>query len=718
MARIKQNNAVSPASADALKRARKNMKNQAILTGLVVVLTIIIMFAITAAWYTNIVQTSGLVFEAAKWGFEGEVSVAEGVVEAAPGDEGVVSLTAVSDSDSVAAVSVNISKALIEDEEIHKRLFFYVDAQKRRNEETMDRVYLSSTENYTYMMFGRSALTLTEDVYNDARLKWHWVYDVLGYYVQGTWDGASMEISEYLRPIEYDYDEATTTFENGVGVLTTIDGVTTPEEYLYQISQNDGYAGTIGELDEMGDVVSPNVGGYYPVAVTEDETGVQSGVWAYLCSYTEIERNTEYDTMLGTGVTAEMLAEPESSGETEAAGEEPAEEAETSAVDPAQEPIETGETGGMESAAAVSAVVERPQYRVRITVSAQNTDVEKTEINTGSALLDQLSSAGSEQQVLQLVNNITLPNTLDLTGEQQVMIDLNGHTIFAASGLSTAVEVGEGSTLTLLNGVMEGNGGGELLHVVGGEVTLGGLEISNADRLITVEDNKGIRQMDSRVRIVNCTVDTLEETLYLRGNGSITEQMTQVIVENSSLKSGYIGIMGNGTDTGSGQWGTDVQIINSEVDGLWSGVYQPQRDSILTVSGNSLVTGYTGIAVKGGSVIVESGTVRGTGEKGTPSFGGSGYSDTGDGIYVESNYGYEIVVKVRSEGVLESSYGYGLQVYEPDAANVSVELTSANVQSIYGYSGSTGPEESIASDSDEPEIGDYVGELQESEETT
>ena len=46
-----------------------------------------------------------------------------------------------------------------------------------------------------------------------------------------------------------------------------------------------------------------------------------------------------------------------------------------------------------------------------------------------------------------------------------------------------------------------------------------------------------------------------------------------LIVENSTIDSDYIGIMGNGNATvGSGQWGTDIQIINSAVQGKWAGV--------------------------------------------------------------------------------------------------------------------------------------------------
>ena len=69
-----------------LNKIQKNIYRQAALAGLTVVLTIVILFAMTSAWYTNIVQTSGLVFEAEPWGFDGTITVENDPIQAAPGD--------------------------------------------------------------------------------------------------------------------------------------------------------------------------------------------------------------------------------------------------------------------------------------------------------------------------------------------------------------------------------------------------------------------------------------------------------------------------------------------------------------------------------------------------------------------------------------------------------------------------------------------------------
>ena len=231
----KQTNKSSNVSGSAeVRSVQKSIYRQAALAGLTVVLTVVILFAMTSAWYTNVVQTSGLTFEAEAWGFKGDITVDANAILAGPGDEGILNLTVENDSNAVSAISLNISKNGME-EEMKQRLFFYVDTRMSRNGETMERVYLNRYEGYTYNVFSNSQLMLTEQFSNAPVIKWEWVYDVLGYYVLGkpyeiqtatetvidNGDGTTtpstvnttmirMDIKEYLRPIEYDFDKATT----------------------------------------------------------------------------------------------------------------------------------------------------------------------------------------------------------------------------------------------------------------------------------------------------------------------------------------------------------------------------------------------------------------------------------------------------------------------------------------------------------------------------
>lgn len=636
---LKQNKATARSKkSDALKRARRTIYWQASLALVTVILTIVIVFTMTSAWYTNVVQTSGLVIQAESWGFDGEIKVNSDAIVAAPGDEGVIHLEVNNTSQSMSAVSVGVSKARM-DGQMQQRLYFYIDTQMTRNGETMDRVYLNTQESYTYTLFGGETLTLTEDRHSDVQLKWQWVYDVLGYYVLGTWSPERNTLSavEYLRPIEYDYDDATTTFSKEGNTLTmelkTVDGETTVEEFLVKLSQTDGYEGEINPNTKLG-------AGYYPVDV--DENGY--GVYAYICTYSDIELATQYDTALAQA---------------------------------AEEAQENGVPG--------------QRYEAQLIISAQKNDEDVINVSTLSAL--QTAIELNPGAVVQLTGDIAVTETdaLVIPEGTQIMLDLNGHAITSTSP-QRAIEAQPGSSLTVINGDITGPGNtGSGLYAIGAQVVCHQVTVSGFKYGVCLSDSDDGNTLDSRVRLVDCELSASDYTVFISGNGLASQQKTQLVVENSTLLSDGMVICSNGTTTGYGRWGTDIQILHSTLtsnpNSVSTAIYHPQKDSTLTIY-DSTVSGYTGMAIKGGTVSVQASTVLGTGAQQPPFASNSGFADTGDGIYIEANYGYEILLEIGGatlsgengsyyrESIIGSDYGYSLQVYEPDADNVTVRIYS------------------------------------------
>lgn len=623
---------------------RNNIYRQAALAGLTIVLTVVILFAMTSAWYTNIVQTSGLVFEAESWGFDGEIKIGdENAIQAAPGDDGLIPLEVKNSGNGVSAITVNVSEGGMT-EEMQKRLYFYVDTNMSRNGEIMDRVYINSREGYTYTLFQNGNLTLSEQVSNAPQLRWHWVYDVLGYYVlaqattvETTQNGKAtsetkMTVYEYLRPIEYDYDAATVTItESGNTVnakLSTVDGKTEPGVYLWALSQKDGYQGVIDPQKKLSN-------GYYPVDV--DDTGY--GVYAYLCDYSEIQTNTVYDTKLGE------LAYKKSSGET----------------------LKDDELKQLTST-------------VTLNISAQKTETTAVNVSTFSALQQAINMQKAD--VVQLSSDITLSenNTLTIAGNTRVMLDLNGHTIKNTSG--KAIEVQSGSSLTLTNGKLEATQNVVQektygISATGAEVVMSKVDITGFDYGVYIGDHLN-NELDSLVRLVGCNIDGKTRAVMVSGNGTRSDQKTQAIIENCILTSEGVALSGNGDASRSG---TDIQIIDSTVKGITKNgvpagaIFQPQKDSTMRIY-NSTVIGYNGVAIKGGTVEIVKSTIKGDGDvANAAAFSSSGYTDTADAVYMETNYGYEIVLNI-SDSELYSENGQCLQVFEKNATNVAVHIES------------------------------------------
>lgn len=266
-----------------LTLAHKKIVTQAAIAVSTVALLLVLLFAMSAAWYTNVVKSGDLIFQTSAWGFQGTVDIGDGAIEAGPGKSGVVSLEVDNTGSDMIFAGVHIAKTM--DEDLGKRIYLYVDAASTRNGETMQRVYLNSKDSYTYLVPSQNKLILNEQCYNDARIMWTWVYDVLGYYFVGTVNDTVTVKEEYLRPVEYDLDSATF---DGNGKVQTVDGTTTLAQFLAKLSATDGYAGAIDP--------AAAVRGFYPVDV--DETG--KGIWLYLCNWAEIQQEMATDVALGS----------------------------------------------------------------------------------------------------------------------------------------------------------------------------------------------------------------------------------------------------------------------------------------------------------------------------------------------------------------------------------------------------------------------------------
>lgn len=597
----------------ALQTAHKKIIIQAVIAIQAIVITVALVFGMSAAWYTNVLQTSGLQFEAAAWGFDGEVLIADDPIQASPGQSGLIGLRVSNKGADIVDVAVRVSKEQME-VPMRQRLYFYVDTATTREGETVDRVYINSRDSYTYTVLSHSELVLTQERANDVLLKWQWVYDMQGYYFLGTvtksktaedTDVILADVEDYLRPVEYDLDHST--FRDGV--LDKV-GEQTLEQFLEELSGKDGYAGGITPTDMPG---------YYQVDV--DENGY--GIWVYLCNWSEIQQATTYDSQLGKAAADALQDEN-------------------------LQPL---------------------QFVARLMVVGQMGQSEYTEIATAEELIEQLSSGG----LLLLEDDIQLTEPLTVGSGEKRVLNLNSHTITGPEG-QPLFRLTDRSDLILMNGDLVAQSPGEDIFLLSNStLTLSNVQLSGeADDAIYVTDEDG--KTDSCVRLFDCQVNTDGCSVYVRGNGERSEGKTQVIVENCILESNYITIMGNGT---SAYWGTDIQIYNSQLKGYYSALYLPQSESVTRLTDCTLEGG-TGIAIKGGDLEIVNCRVAGTMESSEPKVEGSGYTDTGDALYVDCSYGYPIHISITGDAeknVFSSVYAQAVRVFVPEGGKHCASVT-------------------------------------------
>jgi hypothetical protein len=238
--------------------------------------------------------------------------------------------------------------------------------------------------------------------------------------------------------------------------------------------------------------------------------------------------------------------------------------------------------------------------------------------------------------------------------------------------------VEEGGSLTMINGTLDGAAAGTEIgfYTVGAELMLSGVDVVGCETALYVADNMGQNAQDSKIHLFDCELDAPNFSIVVKGNGTKSEQLTQLVVEKCTIKTDLVGISGNGS---KGQEGTDIQVIDTTITGkanmVTTGIFHPQADSKLTIY-NSIITAYTGVAIKGGSISVIESEIYGTGEKQAPAFHGSGCADTGDAIYIETNYEGDVLLEISGNSKIGTKYGYSLQVYKPNAPNVTVRIYS------------------------------------------
>ena len=608
--KIKDRGEGKSVKGEKLKKIQKTIRLQIFLSVGAILLVVVLLFAMTAAWYTNVAKTGSLNFHAESWGYDPErITVSETDIGIAPGVSGVVPLSINnSDNSENVRIGVAISKSPMNDE-LRKRLYFYASATENRNGETISKIYIGATgsDTYYYDLLAGSTFSMSDSYCTDAPLKWEWVYDMLGYYFRGSADAEGVTVNEYIRPIEYDYDSAQFDLN---GELVSV-GNQTKAQVLTAVSSADGFSGTINE----NLFVTFDGKKYYPVSVDADG----NGVWAYLCSKTEIEEGFEYDSEI-----------------------------------------------------AASASTENPiNATANIIISATKLSAIEQTVSSVPELVSALTSGTAD--VVALDGDLALSEAVTVPANTDIAIDLNGHDLeYTGSETTyTMFSAENGSSVTLMNGTVTGNGqtsggiGTTKTSAVSsdcGDVTLSHVTINGIDTAVNVGDTSNDTG-DSIVRIQDCEFDTTKTAILIYGNGELTSGKSRLIIQNSTITGGYFGISGNGTATaGRSNWGTDVVIINSTVSGYYCSVYQPQQKSTMQITGSTL-SGITGLVIKGGSVTLTDTTVNGTGPYTAAAPAGGGFTDTGDAVYIEGGYNWSASVTIEGNCVLNSANAYALDMF-------------------------------------------------------
>lgn len=645
---------------ESSKVSLEKVWKQALLVLAVLTVLGVLLYSLTTAWYTNVAETTELVFETENWGFEGQVKALDTGLLLAPGQSACAALSVTNDGEQINQITVTVDKSSMP-EELQKRIYFYVPVEAKESDKTADRVYLSTYGGYSYRVMPKSTLLLTADSAADAPVRCQWVYDLLGYYVYGTLDKdnkliTAKQIAEhkredveapvYIRPVEYDYDTAI--FQDDK--LLTVDGDKV-DDFVKDLLAADGY--------KNADTIT-KVGDYYAVNTTGTSGTEQTGLWLYLCTQPEIKAATELDTCIGT---YRYLLEQKDEQDRSI-------------------PLTEEQTKEYEDVAALLGGA-----KATIQIAGQNLRTSIADVTEAESL----NAALTRGESVRLAGDMTLGEAITIPADKDVIIDLNGKQLTTNVVGQPVLKGAPGSSITVLNGTINGGSRDTAVQLVGSSAAFSGVTIQG--RLLIDDKNESNENGTvSVVRLSNCTLKTVgneQGGVHVFGNGTASSSRTVLLVEDCTIESTFAGILGDGSDN---CYGTDIQVLNSTVKGKYAGIYQPQRGSRLLVQ-NSTVEGMTGIAVKGGTVTIRNCIVNGTGEKDVVpteeqvKASRNDWLNTGAGVYVEANYDWaeEIAMTIAGSTISSATKdlpGVLIVGEKADAVRANSDFTDSENQSL------------------------------------
>ena len=203
--------------------------------------------------------------------------------------------------------------------------------------------------------------------------------------------------------------------------------------------------------------------------------------------------------------------------------------------------------------------------------------------------------------------------------EKQLILNLNGHTLSAAS-----------TTATPPNAILVIKGAGDLTITGTGTIT-NGVSLANYHALLVGEGGKLNIESGVTVSVTPVSWQNSQCCVLIRDEGST------LTTSGTLTNAGYFAISGNNTYAGA----TTVNITGGSVRSTFEGmgaIYQPQ-DGTINISGGLIEAGDC-IVLRKGTLNVTGGTLNATGPIDEAHYNTGGADTSGSAIYVEVNPPY------------------------------------------------------------------------------
>lgn len=283
--------------------------------------------------------------------------------------------------------------------------------------------------------------------------------------------------------------------------------------------------------------------------------------------------------------------------------------------------------------------------------------------------------------------DITGVNDIWVEDNQNVTIDLAGHDITSTGGDTFSSM--DNATLTITDSVGEGDINGNLWVQEDGTLNLNSADLNGSiwasDGNVNITNNAVV---NGNVGLMNGAEGTIvNSTVNGNGWGVGAWSGVSLDVDNSTINADYFAIFNNGTITNDP---TTININNSNITTTEEGeqaIYHPGPGT-MTISGDTNITGGTGVEIRNGTLNVTGGTITATYQPTGEEFNNNGSTTSGAGIGI-ATYGGDRNITVNITGGEINGYTALYEsnpnsVSDEDLARINVNITDGEFNSTLG----------------------------------
>ncbi|MBQ4199686.1 MAG: right-handed parallel beta-helix repeat-containing protein, partial [Kiritimatiellae bacterium] len=276
---------------------------------------------------------------------------------------------------------------------------------------------------------------------------------------------------------------------------------------------------------------------------------------------------------------------------------------------------------------------------------------------------------GTETTITMIAGE-TLASSVTFPANTKIVLDLNGQTIDnQTTGFAFASGTSPARFTFIVNGdltVKDSATGGNISIAKANNATTKAFYVNG---MLTVDG--GAISADYSAAYVNANGEMIVNGGVVHGDSygiNINKSNGHVTINGGSVTaSGEATLCTNGNEGIANLGVYDINAGTIENTGAGAAIYNPNRGTTINIHAPAVITGGTGIVMKGGTLNVDGGTISGTGAFAAPSAVNSGFTTTGDALYVEDTYStgginFKPTVNITG-GTFNSANGYAAQYY-------------------------------------------------------